>query len=397
SVVDLSPYRQDLTLSNNILSLTNDPSVVDLSPYLSPWQSSNGSLFRTNGKIGVGTNTPVGKLGIATATGDGLATPSDGLTFQRTFSGGFTHAAIYSEGSAGFNGSLVFATDGDGVQGDNPTEKMRIASNGNVGIGTNNPYRAKLEIAGFVNFDVGAFGWLNGDGDTNFANGGLSYNYSIYASNRIAATEFNAFSDTRIKKVLGQSNPQADLATLMAIEITDYQHIDTIQHGQKWNKKVIAQQVAEVFPQAVTNNTTEVIPDIYQRASLQDGWIQLSTELQVGDRIKIITTNSNDIHEVTALEPGRFKVSNLAEEDQETVFVFGREVNDFHTVDYEAISMLNVSATQAQQERIEALEAENTQLTGRIDQLETALNNIATQLQQTNNHHNHLAESQQKQ
>ncbi len=29
-----------------------------------------------------------------------------------------------------------------------------------------------------------------------------------------------------------------------------------------------------------------------------------------------------------------------------TVFVYGREVNDFHTVDYEALSMLNVSATQ---------------------------------------------------
>jgi hypothetical protein len=28
------------------------------------------------------------------------------------------------------------------------------------------------------------------------------------------------------------------------------------------------------------------------------------------------------------------------------VFVYGREVNDFHVVDYDAIEMLNVSATQ---------------------------------------------------
>ena len=39
-----------------------------------------------------------------------------------------------------------------------------------------------------------------------------------------------------------------------------------------------------------------------------------------------------------------------------SVFVYGREMDDFHTVDYDAISMLNVSATQEQQGRIEELE-----------------------------------------
>ncbi|MEM6347261.1 MAG: hypothetical protein AAF927_25450, partial [Bacteroidota bacterium] len=64
------------------------------------------------------------------------------------------------------------------------------------------------------------------------------------------------------------------------------------------------------------------------------------------------------------------QVSSLASQNAslaqtQSVFVFGREVKDFHTVDYEAISMLNVSATQElkriieqQQARIEALEAE---------------------------------------
>ena len=42
--------------------------------------------------------------------------------------------------------------------------------------------------------------------------------------------------------------------------------------------------------------------------------------------------------------------------------MYGREVDDFRTVDYQAISMLNVSATQALLRRIEALEKENEAL-----------------------------------
>jgi C4-dicarboxylate-specific signal transduction histidine kinase len=42
--------------------------------------------------------------------------------------------------------------------------------------------------------------------------------------------------------------------------------------------------------------------------------------------------------------------------------VYGREVNDFLSVDYEAIAMLNVSATQELNRRLEAKVAEFTRL-----------------------------------
>ncbi|MEM7572753.1 MAG: tail fiber domain-containing protein [Bacteroidota bacterium] len=259
-------------------------------------------------------------------------------------------------------------------------DRIYISDNGNVGIGTLSPTRAKLEVSGFTTSNVGSYGFLSPAGNTGAASGPA--NYSIYADSRIAAFEFNAFSDARIKSILGISNSQDDLATLMDIQITDYQHIDTIQQGTDTHKKVIAQQVAEVFPQAVTTTTTEVIPDIYQRASLRDGWIELATDLQVGDRVKIITETSNDIHEVIAVEDSRFQVDNLdirsAEGDGQylvpgtsypvpfTLFVYGREVHDFHTVDYEAIAMLNVSATQQ-------LARDNEALRERINQLEQQL------------------------
>ncbi|MCB0838718.1 MAG: hypothetical protein KDD99_18730 [Bacteroidetes bacterium] len=132
--------------------------------------------------------------------------------------------------------------------------------------------------------------------------------------------------------------------------------------------------MAEVYPQAVSTKLTEVIPDIYQRAEVKDGWIMLETDLKTGERVKIITQNGSDIYEISAVDNNRFQVAKLetGNMETETVFVYGREVNDFHTVDYEALSMLNVSATQEQQRMIEEmkatiekLQAENLQL--RID------------------------------
>ena len=52
-----------------------------------------------------------------------------------------------------------------------------------------------------------------------------------------------------------------------------------------------------------------------------------------------------------------------------SVFVYGREVDDFRTVDYEAISMLNVSATQELLKRIEALEDQNNVLKAQNSEL----------------------------
>jgi hypothetical protein len=154
--------------------------------------------------------------------------------------------------------------------------RLFLAAGGNVGIGTDAPTRAKLEINGTALATVPAGQTIFSSGSS-FTGGGL-LNVSLYASGPLAATIFVAFSDQRIKRITGRSNAARDLATIDAIEITDYTHIDTANRGDKSHKKVIAQQVEKVFPQAV-NKITDVVPDIYQRAAMNDGWIALATTL----------------------------------------------------------------------------------------------------------------------
>ncbi len=234
--------------------------------------------------------------------------------------------------------------------------------NGNLGVGTTAPTQAKLVVNGSVNNNFGSYGYLNGSGNTGSHSAGAN-DFSIYASDRIAATEFNAFSDARIKKIQGISNSHTDLQTLLGIQITDYKLKDSISKGNNFYKKVIAQQVEKVYPQAVSI-ITDVVPDIYQLAEIKDGYIALTNNtLQAGDKVKLIFGERTELVAVLASNAKGFKV-NLP--DQGQVFVYGREVSDFHTVDYEALSMLNISATQElvkminhQSEAIQVLEANN--------------------------------------
>ncbi|MDB4426332.1 tail fiber domain-containing protein, partial [bacterium] len=148
-------------------------------------------------------------------------------------------------------------------------------------------------------------------------------------------------SDERIKTAIQPSDSRADLGTLLGIEITDYEYIDTLANGNTPQKKVIAQQVERVFPQAV-NKSTSSIPDIFKNAEIADGWVQLSTDLKVGERVRLIGEKEESMEEVIEVRGDAFRTAFNPEEEK--VFVYGREVEDFRTVDYDAIASFMLGA-----------------------------------------------------
>jgi hypothetical protein len=197
-------------------------------------------------------------------------------------------------------------------------------------------------------FEVNTWGIGNALGNSWRISSGIAYTgenqqLSIYAALDVSARQYYVRSDARIKKINGRSSGSDDLASLMGIEVTDYQFKDFALNGSAKQKKVIAQQVETVFPQAVSKSR-DVVPDIYIKAAVKDGWIELKTDLKKGERVRLIAQEADGIFEVLEVSKDRFR-TQLKPEGGE-VFVFGREVNDFRTVDYDAIAMLNVSATQ---------------------------------------------------
>ena len=101
---------------------------------------------------------------------------------------------------------------------DTPAERMRISHDGNVGIGTSTVTRAKVEInGGFGSAPlVGAYAALFSNGVGTNSNG-TAVTPSLWASNVLVSPGYYAFSDARIKRVVGPSDARADLSTLLLI------------------------------------------------------------------------------------------------------------------------------------------------------------------------------------
>lgn len=266
---------------------------------------------------------------------------------------------------------------------------MTIEGGGDVGIGTTNPgYPLQVSGNSAADFSSTSFkeALFEGDGNTtgesvNLNYASSSYPVSIFANDGIAADDFVAKSDERIKKNISLSDANKDLETMMQIEIANYVFKDSISKGKHQFKKVIAQQVKEVYPQAVSDNLTDVIPDIYAHYKIENGWVQLDSGITVNDKIKIYYDSKEGLFDVLEVSATGFRIDL---DYQGEVFVYGHEVNDFHVVDYEAISMLNVSATQEIYRHVQELERENKELKEQNSSFENRVLNLEASLSNQN-------------
>jgi hypothetical protein len=348
----------------------------------SEWVVDNNNLFNAGGNIGVGTATPGSKLEVS----EGDITINSPFKYKIKDALDGDNFLMYEPTVDGLrlNGyDAVFITTTDATNA--TAGQDLVVRNGRVGINTNTPSQGLLHVNGyyadpFGNYTFYATGPNTGTGTA------TNLNTSIFATHRIVAGEFNAISDARIKNIDGLSNSKHDLETLSKIKVTDYHMIDP-SHGEKAIKKAIAQQLEEVFPQSVSKSTN-TIPDIYQMAECVNGTITLKNELSKGDRVKLIFENNEVISKVTYADNNTFKIDA---ESSGNVFVYGREVDDFRTVDYDAISMLNVSATQELFKRVTALENENktlkennTELMGLKSKIETLERSVSLLLEEKN-------------
>ncbi len=335
--------------------------------YLSANGSTTNSHFvlKNSGNVGIGTSAPGAKLavngtlnvtgatnidsslhvlqGIRTTSGVAVHPQGAHLEWNKDNASGKTY--LLNQRGGGGGGIILGEVDG----GNGITERISIRGDGfttqfntRVGIFNDNP-SGNLHVSGSVTNTFFLAAYMDGDNVTAAPNGNATLAHSIVSDARVRASAFDVLSDARIKKIIGRSAGDQDLATLMQVGITNFTYKDTIEHGTKTQKKVIAQEIEAIFPQAV-GRSVNVLPDIFQKAAFKNGWVELTTDLKVGDRVRLMADKHAGTHEVLEVALGRFRTDFKSDSDQ--VFVYGREVCDFRSVDYEAIAMLNVSATQ---------------------------------------------------
>lgn len=295
---------------------------------------------------------------------------SDAFTPATASGNAFPPSAIY-DGTPIFTkqaadltqGSIPFA-DANGKLTQDNAQLFWDDTNDYLGIGVNTPSKGKVEISGTGQGQIVTYYFLSGTSGAGGPTGPTTINYSLWADGRIASPEFDAISDEREKDIIGDTDSHEDLETVRKLRVVNFKYKDPNKNGGREVKKLIAQQVATIFPQAISI-VKAPIPDIMRKATLDSGSIKLKDHgLNTGDRVKIIFYDySEATHEIkTVPDADMFTIDS---DKNGEVFVYGREVDDYHLIDYDAIAMLNVSAVQELVRKIHRMQREIEDLKGR--------------------------------
>jgi hypothetical protein len=349
------------------------------------YAQNNENLFWNNtaARLGIGTASPIQTLDV-----NGRIRISNGVIQNGNNPvTGTGDLGLYSQTAGTWmrfvtnNAPMVFFTEnGNGGAGNTP--RMVLKENGRLGIGTDNP-DATLHIngTGMTTPNLQRSFFVMGSNTGGFpVSTSTSGNIQVHANGWYWADGggFVSTSDERIKNIIGKSNSSKDLEILNAIEITDYRYKDEISHGSGLQKKVIAQQLKAVYPIAVNHNKG-VVPGIFEKAVKVNSNGKQTTitlgkqhNLVTDDVVKLILEQGGEkILPITVTDAFTFQVN---EPITDNVFVYGKLVNDLLNVDYDAISMLNVSATQELYKQMKKLQEENAANEARVSDLEAKLN-----------------------
>ena len=371
----------------------------------SKWTTVTGTpekIYYNNGYVGIGTDNPLYKLHIE---GDLGVTTIKGLDTDRPpklQTGVIIDNADHIVNKTYVDNSLASA--GSKWTTVTATPANIYYNGGNVGIGTNLPDHP-LHVRGGTNYQYPGFFtamYFYISNTSNFQTSGPNpYFYtSIYSEGGIVSGNLIAsVSDRRIKTNIEELNDNEALLKFRNLKPCKYNYIDTFNRTSDKVYGFIAQEVKETMPYAVNIlPSNEFIPNVYKFALHNNNVITFAENhnLDLDGNIKLILQNNKEITvPYTIIDELKINIntSNLSDNEQPSndliqnengnhlahnIFVYGTEVDDFHTLNKDAIW---TTAAAALQEVDKIQQADGI----KIQTLENKVVNLETELQNEKN------------
>ena len=206
--------------------------------------------------------------------------------------------------------------------------------------------------------------------------------------------EFTSYSDIRIKTNIIDIDDVSALATLRLIEPKRYNYVDVVEKGSEPVWGFIAQQVRSVLPYS-TSLMQKEIPNIYDIGIVASDMITItlsnkSTSLfqkdtsgnLLGIYLKSITGKEIKTTITSIIDDKTFTIyealTSTQISDLSQIFVYGSIVDDFHTLDKNAIFTIATAALQELDREYQATRLEVTRLTTQVDTLTSQNASLST-------------------
>lgn len=285
-----------------------------------------------------------------------------------------------------------------------------VTTDGRIGVGTSGP-SFPLHVPNYI-YSQQSYRWF-GSGGYDGGNSSGNQPYSVRTVYATACSEFDVYSDERIKTNIIDIDDVSALNIIRQIEPKRYTYKNTIKKGTGPVWGFIAQQVESVLDYAVAK-VKDFVPDIYDEASIypnnnstgsiltlfQNTTTSLNTTenctyplkirlyIDEEDTEKDVTLKSIINEHVFEIEEPIEQVFNYLGKNiqhQNKVFVYGKKIDDFRTLNKDAIFTIATAALQEVdrelQSTIESLSNLESQVNNNtLDTLETNINNVMQQL-----------------
>jgi len=196
------------------------------------------------------------------------------------------------------------------------------------------------------------------------------FNGSTWTTSWIGAS-----SSIKIKEDIEELDDAECLNKLLQLRPVKYRYIDITKNFDA-TKKVygfIAEEVLNVFPEAVNNKNSELIPNIYLMGSAEGDILTIAKELELN--IEYTCYLSDKTEKIIVLEDlgdGDYKI-NKTYETKTDIFVYGKIDDQFHILKKEYMHAVTISAVQELHRTITRQQNEITDLKERLAKLEAVV------------------------